>query len=701
MEKEVKSRLTLQLDKWQKRLSESDKYWKTELDRMDEREDLFRGRRALEPLVPGDTNVDGSRRSTSHVRNVVFENIESQVSSNIPQPKVTPRRKKDERLAGKIEHFLRNELDRLPFEEINDLSERTVPLHGGTGYQVSWDNTKRSLMGVGELAIGSVHPKQLAPQPGVFTGVDDMDWFIIKVPTTKAAVARQFGISVEEEGESEPEVRSSSSIRTADDAVTMYVGYEKGQEQGINKYVWVNDIELENLENYQARRLPQCKRCGRVRPLKGQLLTGVPVTAQSPTPAEQILNQTAGHMMAQCLAESLMNGSAPTLEEIPVGGGEADMPRYDGGNCPWCGADQFEEKPQEYEEIIAPVRSPGGVEIPGAQFRFDEMGMPVYQPVRIPFYVPDIYPIVIQKSVSVFGQLLGSSDVDVIRDQQNTINRLEQKIIDRIVKAGTRITLPPRADIRLDSEDSEKIYLEDPSQKSMIGVYNFTGDLQYEMAYMAQVYEEARQMLGITNSLQGRPDPTATSGVAKEYSAAQAAGRFESKRIMKRAAYARLFEIMFKFYLAYADEPVTISYKDEHGQTQYEEMSRYDFLEQDADGQWHWNDQFLFSCDTAAPLSSNRSAMWQELRMNLQTGAFGDPARTDTLILFWTKMEEQHYPGAASTKKFLEQRREKELLAQGGGSLTMPLYGGAGSGVATTSPAEAVDYESLGKEVAV
>lgn len=58
--------------------------------------------------------------------------------------------------------------------------------------------------------------------------------------------------------------------------------------------------------------------------------------------------------------------------------------------------------------------------------------------------------------------------------------------------------------------------------------------------------------------------------------------------------------------------------------------------------------------------------MWQETRLNLQTGAFGDPTRTDTLILFWNKMEELHYPGAATTKKFLEDRlqREQEMAAQ-------------------------------------
>ena len=46
--------------------------------------------------------------------------------------------------------------------------------------------------------------------------------------------------------------------------------------------------------------------------------------------------------------------------------------------------------------------------------------------------------------------------------------------------------------------------------------------------------------------------------------------------------------------------------------------------------------------------------------MNLQTGAFGDPSSTETLILFWSKMEELHYPGAGTTKQYLEDKLERE-----------------------------------------
>ena len=598
-EKAKTSTISEELREWQARLNESDAKWSKEVEKMNEREAVYNGDRTMQPLVPGDTHRDGTLKKTSHVRNITFENIESQVSSAIPQPKVTPRRKKDEHLANVIEHFLRNELDRLPFEAINDLAERTVPIQGGAGFLVEWDNTKRTSTTVGEVNVTLIHPKQFAPQPDVYTSIADMDYFIVKVPTTKGCIERRYGVVLETEGESEPDIRGGDGS-TSEENLTLYMGYALNDHGGIDRYTWVNDTELESLEDYQARRQPVCERCGKVKPLAGQEV----------------------------------NGSV-----------------YAGGACPWCGNKKWDERVQDFEELRVPVHRSDGTFLGGTEA--------AGEPTKIPFYRPDCYPIVLQRSVSVYGQLLGNSDVDMIRDQQNTSNRIEQKIIDRLMKAGTRITLPDRADLRTDPEDSERWYIGKPSDKQLIDVYDFSGNLQYELTYLSQVYEEARQIIGITDSFQGRQDTTATSGKAKEFSAAQAAGRLESKRVMKNAAYAELFETMFKFWLAYSDEPRPVTYKDSTGETVYEEFNRYDFLETGEDGEWHWNDQFLFSCDTSAPLASNREAMWQETRQNLQTGAFGDPTDIETLILFWAKMEELHYPGAGQTKKHLEEKAQR------------------------------------------
>ena len=77
---------------------------------MDHREQLYKGNRNLRKVVKGDKPGD----KTPQVRNIIFENIESCVSSSIPQPKVTPLRQQDEHLAEIIENFLRNELNRQP-----------------------------------------------------------------------------------------------------------------------------------------------------------------------------------------------------------------------------------------------------------------------------------------------------------------------------------------------------------------------------------------------------------------------------------------------------------------------------------------------------------------------------------------------------------------------------------------------------------
>ena len=658
---------------WQNRLAASNRELSAEVEKMNRRELLYQGDKKLTPIVAGDQRG----KETPHVRNIIFENIESQVNSNIPMPKVTPRRKSDERLAKLIENWLRAELNRLPFEVINDMAERTSPIQGGVGYLVDWNNTKRTHNMIGEPEVALLHPKQLAPQPGVYTSIDDMDWVIVKIGSTRETIRRKYGVDVRNETESEPGIRSAANESTAEDAVTLYIGYERNDDGGIDRFAWVNDIQLEDSPNYQARRQPVCKKCGKMRPLNGQIIrNNVAPGNLMPDPsrgfvgslAENAVEENiAAHMMAAQLAGQALGPDMPDedfLQAVPQQSPAPEPVRYDGGPCPYCGSDDWENREQEYERVVLPIKTAMGKEIPGEHLGLDDDGNPAMVPTVIPFYRPDVYPIVLQRNVSVYGQLLGNSDVDVIEDQQNTMNRMEKKVADRLLKAGSRISLPPQANLRVDPEDSDIWYLKGPADKTMIGTYEFSGNLQYEMAYMAQLYEEPRQILGITDSFQGRKDPTATSGKAKEYSAAMAAGRFESKRVMRQYAYSRIYELLFKFFLAYADEPRPFTFKNYKGETDYEEFNRYDFLEQDSEGNWYWNDQFLFSCDTAGPLANNREAMWQETRMNLQTGAFGDPHNTETLILFWTKMELLHYPGAGETKQYLEQKLQREMQAR-------------------------------------
>lgn len=620
---------TDKLKMWQDRLTQNESAYGPELAKMDKRERLYKGDRRLRDIVVGEVKTEAV-----HVRNIVAELVEAQVDSAIPSPKVTARYKKDEHLAKIIEDMLRNEIDRLPFEYMNDQQERTVPIQGSGDWLVEWDNTKRTHTTVGELSVSLLHPKQVIPQDGVYSGIEDMDYIILKVPQTKTFIERRYGVSVDDEGESEPDIKGDGAGQSQD-LVTQYIAYFRNDKGGIGKFSWVNDVQLEDMEDYQARRLRRCKKCG------------------------QVVNEDLQPM------EPTLNGEAPT-EERPK----------KKGVCPFCGSSSFEETEEDYEELTQDVVRSDGSVIPAyredVQPMMTALGLPMIDPftgmpatevirtpTRIPFYKPDVYPVLQQKSVSIYGSFGGDSDVDKISDQQNTTNRLSAKIIDKLLKSGSYMTLPDDCYIEVDAEDMKVIRPGDPAKKAMIDVFDLQGNIQQDAEYLMQVYEEARQQIGITDSYQGRKDTTATSGKAREFAAAQSAGRLESKRRMKDAAYAALYEAMFKFKLAYTDEPRPVVSTDSHNQPVYESFNKYDFLEQDANGEWYWNDQFLFSCDTSSSLAQNREAMWQETRMNLQTGAFGDPANINTLILFWTKMAMLHYPGAEDTLDYL-----KEMLAQ-------------------------------------
>lgn len=592
------------LNLWKERLEQNESACAEELGKMDHREDMYRGRYKFKPFTAREDPHAG--QDVKYVYNALAENIEAQISSDIPMPKVTARRPQDERLAVIIENMLRNELDRLPMETVNDLAERVIPIQGGGLFHVEWDSTKRICGCRGETAVSFIHPKWCIPQDGVYSSVQDMDYIILKLPQTKESIMARYGVDVFDESETEPELKSVDGGTPAQDMVTLYVAYYRNDSGGIGRFSWCGDTVLEDMERCQARRHRICAACGAISPMDGEL--------------------------------------------IAYGDGEP-YEWHSGMPCPDCGGEEWTEAEAAYEETEGPIVRTDGSVLPGT-----ESG----GPVRVPYYTPDMFPVVLQKNVSVFGRFLGESDADKLEPMQDGINRLEQKIFDRMLKAGTRITMPDAASLRSDPNDQEVWRIGSASDLALIRAFDFRGDVSQEMQQIEQIYQHMRQTVGVTDSYQGRRDSTATSGTAKEFAAAQAAGRMESKRVMKQRAYSELFELMFKFRLAYADEPRPVVYQDGHGQTVYDTFSKWDFLERDEHGRLYWNDRFLFSCDSAQPLASNREKLWKETTSFLSAGAYGDPSKTETLVEYWKKMETLHYPGAAETRANLQERLERE-----------------------------------------
>lgn len=621
------------LQLWQERLALAETAIAGERERMLRREKQYEGDHTI--YAP-----DGSVAAdslASHVRNVSFEVIETQVDSTIPAPKVTAVQQEDEELASIIESMLRDVMDRLPSERLNDEGERLSPVQGGYGLLVDWLDSVSGKDWLGDLKVSLVHPYSIVPQAGV-TQVSDMDFFFLKTPQTKRQIRKFYGVSVADEDESDPDARRlGASADTTDELVTMVTVYYRNTKGGIGRLRWVNDTVLEDLEDYQLRRVHRCTVCGAV---------------------------------------------------------------GDGKKCAYCGSRRFEDEVMEDEELTEDITLRDGTVIPSVSEVRDELGQPVatdtllpqmqpggtaaviapqaafrQEPTRIPYYKPDVFPLVIRKNVSMPGRFWGSSDLDAIFDQQNSLNKICTKLNTKVLSGGSFTTVPTGARF-INDRDGVRVEVDNPADLEKIRTFNTQVDISTDLTMMAQLYEQARQTIGITDSMQGRKDPTATSAVAKEFSAQQAAGRLESKRVMKRAMYQDLFEAIFKWMLAYCDEPRAIRRTDEHGDVQYVTFDRHDFLYRDEAGDWQYNTDFLFSCDGSAPLAADRQALWKETRMNFQEGALGSTQEAATLLRFWEQMEKLHYPMAGDMVKSLKSQMESQQAAQ-----TMPQTVPAGADV--------------------
>lgn len=616
------------LQEWQSKYDKARAAWSSEREKMNTREKLYAGSHELKAVTDADKEC-GEVQTARHIQNIIMENIESEVSVSIPMPKVTARREKDEELALLIENMLRNELDRIAFERINQEQERTVPIQGASTYLVEWDEEDARPGRSGEIAVSAQHPKRFIPQQGVTSGIEDMDYYFLEIPQTREQIKRKYGVEIEHTAETSTEARSTGEDGTSEELVTQVIAYYRNEDGYVGRISWVQDTLLEDEDDYYARKERVCKYCGEVLTARVEI-----EPMELPT----------------------LDGTLPPVQTTG---------KKKPGVCPYCGGTEFTEKRMEYEVLTAPLTTAHG-KIIGNDITYAEgVDLPMMEELKIPYYKPTRFPLILQRNVPMFGKLMGASDVDAIEDQQNTLNRLDKKIIDRICEAGTIITLPPKAELRLSPKDGRIIRLDNPADKNMIGAYDFKGDLEYELFFRANVEEQARKILGITESFQGRNDSTAVSGVAKQFAAAQSAGRLESKRVNKDAAYADIFRTMFELRLAFSDEPRSVVYQDDRGDTVYDQFDRYDFLELDEDtGKWIWNDQFLFSVDASAGLAANRQSMWQEITAAFTSGSFGNPQETETLMLYWSKMEQQHYPGAAETAKYFKEKlQEQEQMA--------------------------------------
>lgn len=596
----------------------------------------YNGSKKIDPVndsaeLPEDATV---------IRNITRELIESQKDMRIPAPKVTPRisLQHTERNAKSAEHLLNMLRDKLPFERMNNTDEFYAPTLGATFYLVEFDNSVRTHFTVGEGKVSIIDPSDIIPQPGIYD-VNEMEYIFIRSRMTKDDIVRTYGVSLNtaEKTEIDPEDEDVSLEQY--NVVTVYTCFWRNEDGAVCKYVWSGDTQLQDVDDYYARKKYICRCCGKRKELCEENPCSNPDYEMQDEDYEEL---TEDIILPDYAYEDVMMPTGAVIKQKVQKKIPAFSPVYKDGEPVMEEADE-----PVLDETGEPLmqRTPSGAMLP--QMR--KVLRPKTAPTKLPYYKPKRLPVICRRNVSIPKSLYGQSDCEVIRPQQQEINKLESRIHDKLMRSGA-IEFHRKGVAYSVSGGVFDLSIEVPEgqvARDCVGSITCEMSIQQDMQQSERQYEMAKRNIGITDSYVGERDNTAQSGVAKQQQVLQSSGRLESKRVEKYAAYADIDQAMFELYLAYADEPRNVPYTDDEGDAQVDVFSRYSFLEFDAvHGEWYYNDDYTFAVEANGALEQQRDMMWQMNANDLASGAMGNPADPNTMLLYWRLQEKAHRPNA-------------------------------------------------------
>lgn len=569
-----------ELEKWKNKLAMARADFN--IDIMDQREYIYLGTRSVDKNV--NTNKLPSKAANT-VYNIVFEFIETQVNTQIPQPSVKSMREPYEEQAHMIEDCISDKLKQMDTEDVTDACERITPVQGYSIMELCWNNDKKHHLYDGEMELHSRHPKQFIYQPGTYR-LKQSDYCFVLSKVTNEYIERRYGVDMQNQTEQYPDNTSLAGVtrnnnimldRTLTECVAWYVD----KDGDIGKFTWCNNTKLENLPKYFYHR-----------------------------------DEEGNIMEMETLERDTAIGSMePKIEMVPDPITGQMIPQQTG---------------------MQPMVLPAGTEVP--------------------YYVPKCFPFVIRRNVPKNFDFGGQSDLDVIRDHQDTLKKVVTKMEEKIIKAGSFVKVADDHNVSI-TDQVYQVIKGTQQQLAALGVEDLAADIQKDIEYTQVIYKQAQSMLGITDSFQGKEDSTAQSGKAKQIQVQQASGRLQSKQFNKNAAYKELFELMFQFMLAFYDERRPYTAKDQMGNDAYKEFDKYKFLLMDEQGQFYYNTDFLFSSDVGSGLPKDPIFMYNQVKEMLQVGAIDQ-------LQYWTILEYLNFPMAKQIKAQIEQKMQEQADIQ-------------------------------------
>jgi hypothetical protein len=555
-----------------------------------------------------DTNTNAVEKKSNQPYNIAYELIESQVNNNIPLPAIKSKRLEYKYQAKMIEDALKNDIADTSINLVNDKNERTTCKQGYSAVEVMWDGKVKGNDYLGELKLMQRHPKSIVPQAGVWDA-EYLDYFFTVLSVTKQYIWSRFGKKLDSETEQYPEVNNTGNKPTNNlaELVSLITAWYVDSEDDTGCFSWVQNTWLEDKPKYFYRRPNKCKDCGAI---------GEPNQTKCECGGKYSKDVEKFEVLAE---DKTLNRT----EKVPNFGLDAD------GNVV-----------QDY--IERPVVIPKGTEIP--------------------YFAPKGFPVIFRTNVpSDFG-FGGVSDIDVIKDKYVLISKLMNNIEEKLLKGGYIITCPDNMKLNL-TNNIYQVVKGTMTDLMGINVKDLSLDVQKDLQVVQVLYDQAKSLLGVTDSWQGKPDSSASSGIAKQLQIAQSSGRMASKEFNKYNFYQNLYKMMFWMKLAFYDEVRPVVAKEVTGEDRYFDFDKYEFLLKDREGKWYYNTDFQFGIDATGGWERNRDYMYQQIIALYGQSAF---VASDSAIMLWSLMDNLNFPSASEIKTNLIKQLEgqKEALVK-------------------------------------
>ena len=542
-------------------------------------------------------NEDGTMSDVQlkAIRKLAFELVEGKVSANIPAPKMTPRYHEDLVPVNVTEDFIKQNVDNMLSEEMNDLSEHHVLIDGTVWLKVNWNPFDNTHERSGNPLI-SVHPVDtIYPQPGV-SNYRKLE-YIFEVGSMTIAECIDL-------------YKRNIKSPTQNDIIPTITCYFLNEDRYVGKFMWCEEtsqVICNDLE-WGIRRRRECSKCHEILPIEDECpICGCKVMKYYPVKEE-------------ILTEDLK------LVTNPYRSGES------------------QDAKDDYNQIDQGSGLPAGTVIPHYLLR------------QLPF-IP-------YKRISVPNSIYGMSEVEVILEDQDLINKLLNKAERKSNQSKTYVTKLKQTHITDDSDEINFIEIDDAKEGQGIQVKQVMSDISQEITEAQLLYELAKSTVGITDTDQGKNDPSARSGKAKQLQMQASAKRNVAPDAMRNLAFSGVYELIFKNLLAFTDEERSYISLLPDGTEMEEVWSKYMFLHTDKNGEMYYRDDYAWSVDTATEITQDRAAMWQLIDNDYLNGLMGnqiDPVKS--LLMYWQMKDQYGYPLAKFAIGFIKQGM-KELPSE-------------------------------------